>query len=240
MKLLSICSSKRPEMLKRMIKSFLSTKELDSELFIYISEKDKDNFNFDEFPLTNKVTFHIGTPKYYAEVLNFVSTNLYPDVEYYQEINDDHIYRTQGWDKILIEEIEKNGGIGLSAGDDLWKNDRSSYEPSGVVVSGNIVRCLGWMVYPGFRQYNLDVFLWDLGSSIKRFFVRKDVIIEHMHCFAKDEKENFKGVKDEFYKNVYCDEERNIGNHTLNKYRSEKTITLNKINNLIEHETNNR
>jgi len=94
-------------------------------------------------------------------------------------INDDIIFRTKGWDKILINVIENKGkGWGIAYGDDCTNNHRYNLPTFGL-VSGNIVRTLGYIYPRELLALFGDTFLLDIGRAIGKLFYCPDVIIEH-------------------------------------------------------------
>ena len=111
-----------------------------------------------------------------------------PDYDYYQELNDDHVYITPRWDEKLIDVIVTKGrGWGLACGD--AKVTRTHRHPSACIISANCIKALGHFVWPGFHTYMGDVYLRDLYESINRSFYCPEVIIQHEHYtkgFHKD------------------------------------------------------
>ncbi len=197
-KLLVICATKqRSHRLKTMLESFDKTKSEGTEIIISISEND---LRLEEYKKIIKGrNYIIGELGDFNEVLNYVSHELYPDIKYYGEINDDHIYRTKGWDKKLIEVIEtKGGGWGIACGDDLTQKDwYAAQHPSGCIISGNIIRTLECFIHSSIKHYCGDDYLKDIGLGISRLFFLPKVIIEHMHYRAN------KSQEDEVYREVW-------------------------------------
>ncbi len=183
MKLLTICPSRnRPELCKRMLDSFDATKSEGTEIIVYVSIDDPQIGKYEEI-LNGRL--HVFEPRrHLIKVLNYVSCELYPDIQYYQEINDDHVYQTKGWDNLLIEVIEIKGrGWGIACGNDLLGNEpwKIARHPSGAVISGNIVRTLGCFVLPELDHLFTDTYLRDIAEGINSYFHLEDVIIEHRH-----------------------------------------------------------
>lgn len=102
-----------------------------------------------------------------------------PHYDYYHVTNDDFIYHTKDWDKILIEEIESRGGLGIAYGNDLF-NGRNL--PVTSVISANIIRSLGWLQLPGLQYLYGDMVWKFIGETIGFLYYRHDVIIEHEHA----------------------------------------------------------
>lgn len=200
MKLLTICPSRnRPELCRRMIDSFEATKaQPDTEILVYISHDDPQLTKYEEL-LKDKLHI-VGQRRHLVKVLNYISCEVYPGIEYYQEINDDHIFRTSAWDRELINTIETKGkGWGISFGNDLMTNEpwEIARHPSGAVISGNIVRTLKCFILPELDHLFTDTYLRDIGEGINAYFRREDIIIEHCHLVSK------KAQIDDNYRYVY-------------------------------------
>lgn len=185
--LLVMCSSKnRPQKLKEMLKSFYFTKSDGTEIIIYVSQNDKELDNY--LPILANEKHIIGESKTMVQVLNYFSCDLFPNIKYYAEINDDHIYRTPNWDKKFIASAESKGGWG-------WFSGYTQNLPTAVFVTGNIIRALGYFFPPQFIHTHVDDLLLDY-KEINLLFSLPTIIIEHMHAsFGKSEvDENFKWV----------------------------------------------
>jgi len=203
MKLLSICPTRnRPELLKQMLESYRLTKTVDAEMFVYVSEDDPRLNDYREVFNIFGVKNIIAERRSVVKVLNYVSTELYPGIEYYQEVNDDHIYRTRGWDKAFINKIEQAGkGWGIACGNDLMPEPWGiARHPSAAVISGNIVRTLGCFVLPAFDILYIDTYLRDIAEGINALYRMPEIVIEHFHWL------NGRRKKDKNYDAVYARE----------------------------------
>jgi hypothetical protein len=218
-KLLVICPSRsRPEKLKRMLESFYRTKSEGTEIVIYVS--DDDPLLEDYKPILEKENHVIGPRKTIVEVDNYFSCEVYPNIPYYGEINDDHVYSTFEWDKKLIQIIEScGGGWGLACGNDtVHKNWHGVKHPSGAIISGNIVRTLKCFILPGLRHLGCDGYLRDLTEGVERLFYVPEVIIEHHHFVNK--KADFNN--DPNYKHIYTKEQIEHADKVLSRWHEKK------------------
>jgi len=93
-------------------------------------------------------------------------------------LGDDHVPRTPGWDRLLLESIDVMGGTGIAYGDDLLQR---AALPTSIVMSRDIADALGWICEPSMRHYNLDNVWQDLGLGAGCLAYREDVVIEHNH-----------------------------------------------------------
>lgn len=211
---ITICSSKRPHRLKDTISSYLSTRSDFSQLIVYVSDDDP---LLSEYQL-NDVNFIIGPYRTLVEVTNHISCDVLPDFPYYSEVNDDHIYRTPAWDKKLIEALEATGGWGMSYG--FTQN-----LPTAIMLSGNIVKTLGYFFYPKFKHQYIDNFLKDITQGIGRMIYVPDVFIEHCHPgFGKAQQDKIYeisngGEQTQYGKTVYDEWCRSVRANDINKLK---------------------
>ena len=211
---ITICSSKRPHRLKDTIASYLATRSDFSQLVVYVSTDDP---LINEYNL-NDVNYIIGPYRTLVEVTNHISCNVLPDFEYYSEVNDDHIYRTNKWDESLIHAIETHGqGWGMSYG-------YTQHLPTAIMMSGNIVKTLGCFFYREFKHQYIDNYLKDITEGIHRKFYVKDVFVEHCHPgFGKAQ-------QDEIYAVSNGDEQSKYGLRVYTEWcRDKKVADINKL-----------
>ena len=93
-------------------------------------------------------------------------------------LSDDHVPRTPGWDRILLDAIDAMGGTGIAYGDDQIMRERL---PTAVVISSNIVAALGWMCEPSLAHFCVDNVWKDLGQGAGCLAYVPEVVIEHLH-----------------------------------------------------------
>ena len=178
-RLLVMCPSRgRPDRIKEMLSSYSETRSKFTRLVIVLDEDDPCLSKYE----TDGYTVEIKPRQDVSKIYNRLVKD-YPKFKYYCAINDDMIFRTKGWDDILMGEIEKNGGWGIAFGDDMIHSGRLQ-RPTNTVISGNIVRALGYLYPPELYALLGDVFLGDLGKTLGRLYYRPDVIIEHKHYCA--------------------------------------------------------
>ena len=103
----------------------------------------------------------------------------HPNYRFYSCTNDDFVYRTPGWDRRLMREIEtKFSGWGWAYGNDLDCGERL---PTTSVVSGDICRVLGWVQMPWLKRCFGDNATLALGRAMKRLSYVPGVVVEHRH-----------------------------------------------------------
>lgn len=172
-KLLVMCSSReRSHRIGKMIDSFNKTKRGNTELVVYIAEDDPDLEKYKS--LLANVKYIIGPHKHLVQVDNYLSCEVYPNIEYYAEVNDDHVYVTEGWDIIFMDTLKKKNNWGCVYG--ATKNILSA-----VMISGKTVRTLGYFAPPVFTQYFSDYALMDLFKPTNLLIHVPEVLINHEH-----------------------------------------------------------
>lgn len=148
-----------------------------SDLLIQL---DEDDPTWREYPVPEGVSIVVGPRRRLVESINFGVKEL-PDYAYYASLGDDHIIRTPGWDRKLVDRIEKNHGWGIAYGDDMLQHQRL---PTAVVISANIIKTLGYMCHPSMEHLYADNFWKELGEMTGTLLYEPSVVIEHMHPFA--------------------------------------------------------
>jgi hypothetical protein len=197
MNCVTICSSRgRPKLCARMIESFQKTASNDTRLFVYVDEQDP---TVEEYRQVLKGVDHeIGPHKFMCHVLNYGAIVKFPGLDYYHEANDDHVFRTHHWNTLMQGAIKANGGWGIAYGltDNL---------PTAIMVSGNIVRELGYWFPPAFQHHSCDLYIRDLVQEAGLGCYVPEVNIEHMHVVWG------KAENDDNYRWVYSKEQQFIG-----------------------------
>jgi len=221
-KLLTICTTRiRPHRITEMLESFDRTKSI-ADMVIYVADDDPCLEEYKK--VLEGRNYIIGVRRHLVGAENYISAYLYPDYQYYQGINDDHVYHTPQWDEILINDIEIKGKRwGVACGRDLMHDEDwdKGKLPSAPVVSGNIVRTLGYLNWPELQHVYSDDYLRDIAQGINCFFRNDNVIIEHKHCL------NGKAPWDDNYRWVTGEEQLAYGKKIYEdwvKYHKDDTV----------------
>lgn len=106
-----------------------------------------------------------------TEAINLAFINN-PDYDAYHVTNDDVIYHTKGWDAILTSKK------GINYASDLLQNEN---HPTFPMISGDIVRALGWLQCPTVEFLYGDTVWKYIGERIGLLNYFPNVIIEHKH-----------------------------------------------------------
>jgi len=175
--LMLLPSRSRSEKIEHCIDAWRATKE-QSDLLVLLDDDDPE---LDRYQRHSDVLYHVGPRIRMCPTVNQAVKD-YPNYKYYGFIGDDHLFRTDGWDKKFISIIENKGnGWGIAYGDDLLQGEGLATH---CVMSKNIIDSIGYMAIPGLVHLYMDNFWMTLGTSIARLFYEPSVIVEHMHFTA--------------------------------------------------------
>jgi hypothetical protein len=184
-----------------MIDSYLKTTEgVESTMKVYVHEGDKFISKYREIFKgfkSDKVTIEFGPYKTMVKVLNDYCKQ-HPEMEYFSEVNDDHIFVTPGWDIKMMSACKmKNNGMSVVYG-------KTQQFPTATMHGAKLIKFLGYFFPPEYSHMCVDLWLMDFGFEADLMVYTPDVLIEHMHhAFAK----NY------FNQDVVVDESYIVGAH---------------------------
>lgn len=172
----------RPENAERLAQAFKDT-NTEADLYVIIDNDDPKwneyakSENYKKLPADNKTggcakSLNTGAV-YLLDITKF------PLYNYFVFMGDDHIPRTQGWDKAFIQALGQNTGIVY--GDDLLQGANL---PTAFGMSRDLVNELRGMTFPGCVHLFFDNFVKQLGLDLEYLKYLPDVIIEHLHPVA--------------------------------------------------------
>jgi hypothetical protein len=182
-----------------MAKSFVETKEgANSFLVAYVYENDPMVESYKKIDLSGMSCVDIvyGKDRCMVEVLNYLSTDLLFDADFYSEVNDDHVFITQGWDMKMIDAItRKNNGFAIAYG-------KTENLPTATMCSGSVVRGLGYFFPPEYKHSWVDNWLVSIGFETNILTYLPDVIVEHRHhAFGLSAKDSVYNYAEQDYSN---------------------------------------
>lgn len=236
-KLLTICVSwQRPELLRKMMKSFFNTNKI-ADLFIYICDDDPKLEEYKqlvaEFP--HDFYYEIGKHLYIGEVSNYVPT--IKNYEYYQMINDDHEFIGEGWDVDMVEGLDKEGGWRLAASympEELMVSEDPTFKPinapTAEIFSKKIIDALGFYNFPGFKQYGCDGYIMELGEDLGGIIPFSGKILHNcwhgLHRMEKDATAEY----------IYSNENTKQGDEIIMKWKLSRPLIRERIKKAKERE----
>jgi hypothetical protein len=172
----------RPENAARLAQAFVDT-QTEADLYFVIDNDDPKwneyakNENIKCLPADNKTggcasSLNSGAVRL-LDIINF------PLYDYFVFMGDDHLPRTQNWDKAFIQALGQNTGIVY--GNDLFQGENL---PTAFGMSRDLVLDLQGMTFPGCIHLFFDNFVKQLGIDLNYLKYLPDVIIEHLHPVA--------------------------------------------------------
>lgn len=167
---------KRRKNAERFIESFASTRELDTRLLL-VADDDDDSYEGISLPEFCRLVVIPRT--YVVDKVNQFAVPAASQYSYVGNTGDDNVMETQGWDRYLIEPMEKRGH-GWSYPDDVRRQDI----PENVIISAPIIKALGWFQCPLMRHYWVDHVWYDLAKACGRLFFVPYVTQPHHHYLA--------------------------------------------------------
>ena len=175
----------RPENAYRLAQAFIDT-GAEADLYFVIDNddvlwskyvKEEDERNYRCLPAENKTG---GCAKSLNDgAVRLLDITAFPLYDYFIFMGDDHLPRTQGWDKALMEAIGFDSGIAY--GNDLLQGGNL---PTAYAMSRSLVNELRGMTFPGCIHLFFDNFVKQLGIDLNCLKYLPDVIIEHLHPVA--------------------------------------------------------
>lgn len=142
--------------------------------------------------------------------LNHVATHFAHDFRHLGFMGDDHLPRTAGWDKRIVDTLDDTA-YGVVYVDD---GHQGPALPTSVFMDARVVRCVGWMVPPGIEHLYCDNAWKDLGEALGTLTYLPDVLVEHLHPHAG------KAPSDDQYERVNSGEQYNHDAAAWEQWRS--------------------
>ena len=216
--LLVICPTReRPVMCARMVKSFDEKTSKKADLIFIIDHDDKNLADYNHLFKYSNHFFYVRHQESVTEAYNKIVVDLCPGYKYYSETNDDFIYRTGNWDRILIKRLREKGG-GIAYGNDGYAGP---VLPTTSIISGNIIEALGWIHMPTLGFLYNDMVWKEIGQQLNRLFYIPEVEIEHLHPYTN------KSIPDETHKRTNSPESYAADHKAFKEWRK-----LNMMNDL--------
>lgn len=175
----------RPGNAYRLAQAFIDTKA-ETDLYFVIDNDDpkwneyvkhEDEKNYKCLPAQNNTG---GCAKSLNDgAVMLLDILKFPIYDYFIFMGDDHLPRTQGWDKALVQAIGYD--VGFAYGNDLLQGANL---PTAYAMSSRLVNDLRGMTFPGCIHLYFDNFVKQLGLDLNCLHYLPDVIIEHLHPIA--------------------------------------------------------
>jgi len=230
---LLVPSRKRAANVKRLVDSINSTIELKEHVTVYFYIDDDD---FDTLRMVKSlqkrgacnIKYLVGPRIIMSEMVN----KLYPmTTEFILFFGaDDIVFRTEGWDTILIEAVKKvSDGVGLFYGNDLVTTQHAPDFATHPILTRQWVDVVGYLSPPYFSCDYADTWLNDIADKTGRKFALP-FINEHMHPTVG--KANYDTTYAENRQKFLDDNVPSL----YNEHRSEVLEAVDKIKRFIEND----
>jgi len=176
-----MCSTyQRPELFLRMAESYNKTaKSIEARLAAYVSYEDTKIEEYKKLVLPKNVSIEYGPKKTMCGVLNYFSCEKYRDYQYYSEVNDDHVFVTEGWDIKMMNAIDiKYNGVSIAYG-------KTESLPTATMHGAKLVHGLGYFFPPQYLHMLLDLWIIEIDAATKIMTYVPDVLVDHRHPVFK-------------------------------------------------------
>jgi hypothetical protein len=197
---------------ERLLQSYQDTVTLAGTEMVFISDgDDQDTYEGMGWePATHAV---IGPRLPFSGKLNSVAAVAAGGYDVLMWVGNDHVFRTPGWDGIMLAALHDMGGSGWVYPDDRRRAD----VPEIWMCSSDVVRALGWFANPSCSHYYTDNSVAELGRRAGLIRYCPQAVIEHLH---------YSVCKDTEYDALYKEAEETWGQSDLAAFRQWMTDTM--------------
>jgi len=115
-----------------------------------------------------------------TEWTNLIFSRFGSNYRFIASFGDDHVPRTQDWDKKLADAAMKDGQPGMAYPEDGRRDD----VPEAIVMAREIPDALGWVCEPSLTHFYVDNVWAEIGKALDCLAFCPDVVIQHLHYLA--------------------------------------------------------
>ena len=116
-----------------------------------------------------------------TQMFNNIATVHDIGYDIYHMANDDFIYRTKGFDRIVLEAVEEHG-TGVYYGNDRFWGKEIAVAP---FVTADLVQALGWLQMPRLVHLCGDTVWTEIGTQLGKLYYLPKIVIDHIHPETK-------------------------------------------------------
>lgn len=164
----------RRKQMERLLESYEKTSEL-AEMAVILDPDDESTYEGVNWG--NAATMVLSPRDFLAGKLNKVAASFVDDYDVLMWCADDHVFRTDGWDRIMLDSLAAMGGSGWVYPDDRRRSD----VPEIWMCSSDVVKALGWFANPVLGHYYLDNSIAEIGKRSGLIRWCPEAVIEHLH-----------------------------------------------------------
>jgi hypothetical protein len=167
----------RRALAERCLKSYIDTVSLESTEITFVTDPDDQGTyeGMDWGPASCAVLEPRAASL--SELLNKTASALVNDFDVLMQVGDDCVFKTPGWDKILLDALEDMGGSGWVYPDDKRRTD----VPEIWMTSADVVKALGWFHPPATGHFYGDNIIGEIGKRAGLIRFCPEAVIEHLH-----------------------------------------------------------
>ena len=192
----------RRKQCERLLESFEKTAD-EAEL-VFITDVDDDSYEGMDFGTALQAT--LSPREFLSGKLNRTADACADDYDALFFVGDDHVFRTEHWDTVMLSTLDEMGGTGILYPDDKRRKDI----PEIWMMSSDIVKFLGWFASPTQQHFYLDNITGELGQRSGLIRYVPEVVIEHLHYTVCNETER---------DDLYVSTEEAFGERDLQAFR---------------------
>jgi hypothetical protein len=159
---------------ERLLESFTATAGPETDL-LFITDPDDDSYQGMDWG--GAACAVLDPREFLSGKLNKTAMSFADDYPVLMWAGDDHVFRTEKWDAIMLASLEDLGGSGWVYPDDRRRND----VPEIWMCSSDVVKALGWFANPAVEHYYLDNSIAELGKRAGLIRWCPQAVIEHLH-----------------------------------------------------------
>jgi len=160
---------------ERLLKSFRETASPGTDIAFIVDDDDEATYEGVEWgDALHGVLSPRGTLR---EKLNQTAAAMQDTYPALMWTGDDHVFKTDGWDRLLLAALEDLGGHGWIYPDTVRRRD----VPEIWLASSGLVKALGWFFPPHVNMYYADNSIAELGKRAGLIRICPEAVIEHLH-----------------------------------------------------------
>ena len=164
----------RRALCERLLASFGETASPSTDILFIL---DPDDRSYDEMDFGDAPRAVLDPRAYLTGKLNKTAEAVVDSYDVLMWLGDDCVFRTPGWDKLMLAALDDLGGSGWVYADDKRRSD----VPEHWMVSSDVVKALGWFANPRLGHFYIDNSIAELGKRSGLIRYCPEAVIEHLH-----------------------------------------------------------
>jgi hypothetical protein len=201
----------RPEQCQRLLGSFRETASPETDILFILDPDDEDTYAGVEW---GDAPHGVLAPRgCLRDKLNQAAESCADTYDALMWCGDDHVFRTPGWDRLMLAALEQIGGHGWVYPETVRRRD----VPEIWMSSTALVEALGWFFPPMVSHFCGDNAIAELGKRAGLIRGCPEAVVEHLHYTVCDDTERDR---------VYLDAEQEHGQAGLAAFQQWRATQL--------------